>query len=115
MAKEIVAKTVLSIVVAIIVIGSTIWGLSQISSAKAQVDATQDNRLGAVESEVNTIERRVDKNELKAAEELATKKAIFDTLVRMESAQRTMTEDMGLVKIDVAITKTQVENLERAE
>jgi hypothetical protein len=115
-------KTVLGIVGSILVIGSAIWGLSQISAVKAQVDSTQDDRILTVEAKAESNKDEIGSMKVRAAEELATKKAIFDTLGRMEGAQKTMSQsfhslskDIGEIKIDLATTKTKVENLEKAD
>lgn len=108
-------KTTLTIVVSLIVIVTAIVAWAKVDAIKGQIDSTQDDRIGVVEVKADTNKDTIGEMKVKNAEELATKKAIFDTLGRMEMVQQTMTKDVGAMKQDVAITKTKVEYLEKAE
>ena len=108
-------KAIVGIVIGLLFIGGAIATFAANRTIKAQVDSTQDSRIFRAEENIESVKDEVGNIKLKAAEELATKKAIFDTLSRMETAQQAMTTDVGAMKIDVATTKIQVDNLERKQ
>ena len=113
--KTSTTKTILSIIVALLVVGGAVAAWATTRTIKAQVDSTQDGRIGTVEADVKTMERRVDGISLKAAEELGVKNAIFDSLKRMETAQSTQTIVVNKLAQDMVQVKTKVENLEKAD
>jgi len=113
--KTSTTKTILSIIVALLVIGGAVAAWATTRTMKAQIDSTQDDRIFRAEESIDRVEVDVTGIKLQAAEELATKKAIFDTLTRMEKVQDSLSHNIGSMKIDVATTKIKVDNLEKAD
>lgn len=108
-------RVLIAIILGLIAIASLLVGWIKNDALEGQIDVTQDKRLFEVEEMAECNKDEINRIKVKAAEELATKKAIFESLTRIEATQSSQGQSIGRMEIDLATTKTKVENLERAE
>jgi TolA-binding protein len=117
MAKDATTLTraIIGIIVGAIAITTTVWSVSSAVTAKAQIDEDQTNRITRTEEDLSEQEKRIDKAELAQERLVGINESIAKSLNRIELSQTAQTASQQQFAEDMAIVKTKVENLERAE